>query len=198
MIILKRFISFLLAVCALIGVGALSGCTYTPTEAEKAEVLEAFRTLYPMSIELNEYIFGAGLPTDEVGSDGDKAPLYKSVSSDARYKTESELKAAVLAVYSQEYYDDSLEQLLFTGYENNDKISPRYKEVNGLLQLDVLGEPSFGDLTGRFDVSTAKIEKMTEAFCQIKCSYVRGELSGEFTVTLAKTANGWRFDAPTV
>ncbi len=195
---MKRFLAVILAVCALIGVGALGGCSYTPTAEEKAEALEAFKTLYPMSVELNEYIFGAGLPTEEKKVyDSDKSPLYVNVSEDAKYKTEESFKNAILAVYSEAYFEDSIEPMLFTGYENDKKTAPRYKEVNGLLQRDILGKIPF-DVSGRFDVSTAKIEKITAAYCLVKCAYKRGELTGEFTVTLAKTANGWRFDALTV
>ncbi len=196
---MKRSIAILLAVCALIGVGALGGCSYTPTDAEKTEALEAFKTLYPVSVELNEYIFGIGLPTEKTDIPGSEtAPFYVNVSSDAKYKTELELKNAILSVYSPAYYEDSIEPLLFTGYENNKKAVPRYKEVKGILQLDVLSKAPFDDLSGRFDISAARIEKMTEAFCLIKCSYKRGDLSGEFDITMAKTADGWRFDALTI
>ncbi len=193
---MKKILAILLAVCALIGVSALGGCSYTPTEAEKAEALEAFKVLYPKSAELNEYIFGAGLPTTEGLLGSDQVPSYKDVSEEAKYKTKSELEAAILEVYSQSYYEEAIKPLLFDGYEGEDDINPRYKETKGILQLDVTSESVFP--IGEFDISTAEIVKLTAAFCQIKCAYKRGDFSGDFTLTMEKTAEGWRFDAPTV
>ncbi len=176
--------------------GCLASCEKTPSEEESAEILAEFAALYEKSLIINEYVFGEGLPVVDPESDPDKVlpPHYHEVSEDAPYRTFEEFKAAILEVYSEAYYTDSLNDMLFSGYGDDKKNHPRYKIENGTLRSNCTHDAF--DVSGRFDVSSAVIVKLTAGFCQIEADYTRGTLSNRYTITMAKTADGWRFDAP--
>ena len=108
-------ISLILVTLILVAT-AVTSCGGGPADTE---VLTAFTELYQKSVPINQYIFGKGLPYDNPESyniDELSSPYYVPVSESSPYKTVEEFKAAVLEVYSKDYYDVSLRQGLFDGY----------------------------------------------------------------------------------
>ncbi len=198
---IQKFTGILLILSMLITVLTFGGCipSNAPTPEQSEEVLGAVTELYEKSLILNEYIFGNGLPVSdtEAGEDGKVSPLYVDVAEESPYKTEAEFERAILSVYSESYYEESLSHLLFDGYEVNKDYAPRYKERKGVLQFDVTSEPQFSDLSGRFDIPTAKVISVSSDTAIVECNYSRGDYSAVCTLTLDRTSNGWRFSVPT-
>ncbi len=192
---------FILTVALIIAAGSVCAVGCTPqayiSEEERTEILSAVNELYEKSLELNEYIFGKGMSVSDYDSDGTSSPLYVDVAEDAPYRTEADFERAILSVYSTDYYEASIALMLFEGYENQTVKKPRYRERNGVLQFDVTSEAEFSDLSGRFDLSTAKVVSVSSETAVVRCFYERGDYSGECTLTLERVSSGWRFAAPT-
>ena len=160
------------------------------------ELINEIKALYEKSLEINEYIYGNGLEhtVDPVELVDKKSPYYVSLDENAKYKTINELKDAVLEVYSTGYYSLAIENMLFTGYGDNNKLKAKYKEENGFILIDALCIKS--DLSGRFDFSTAKVEKKSSNSVTIRADYIRDGKVNSYTLIVVKTENGWRFDTP--
>lgn len=191
---MKKIITLLLVILMIVpSVIMLTQCTSKPDEAE---VMAAFKELYEKSVKINEYVFGKGLPVDgDFDKDDIKSPYYVAVSADAEYKSMQELEAAVLEVYSSGYYEDALKGALFDGFEGVSDVKPKYTTDGGIFKVDAAGKAA--DTSGRFDVESARIVKLSAGFASIKATYTRGSTVAEYTLTMALTEQGWRFDAPT-
>lgn len=195
---MKRILATVLLLFVLMGSvpALLVGCAELPDEET---VLSEFKALYERSLEINDYVFGAGLPAESYDEDEEadlKTARYITVASDAKYRTKDDFKAAILTVYSEDYYKDALENLLFSGYDASTSISARYKVSGGELQIDVNNEGK--KTTGRFDLSTAYVSKITSTFVTIKADYTDpdGRKIPACAISMVKTESGWRFDAP--
>ncbi len=187
------------ALLTLAGILVIVSVGCGASEQEKNDALSEFRTLYEKSKEINEIIFGQGLPVDGEYTDvPESGEYYVPVSESSPYKTVEELKNAVLAVYTEEYFNSVLNSTMFVGYgENKDSPYPRYKEKDGKLMIN-LCHKSF-KLRGNRVTDEAVVEKMTSGAAEISTPY---ELDGvrqenKKTLTMFKTENGWRFDDPT-
>lgn len=172
-------------------ISALASCGKKPSSDE---VLSAFSELYERSLAVNEYVYGGGIESDTEW-DGKSSPQYEAVSEKAPCKTRAELEAAVLSVYSEDLYNDSIVYGLFSGYTETDDISPRYSELNGVLKVDISNKGK--ELSGRFDVSSAKIVELSHSKAVIRAPYTKGESTKEYELTMVMTASGWRFDTYT-
>lgn len=184
---MKKTVRFLVLLLVLSLCFGAYGCSKFTEE----EVLAAFKELYPRAYAITGYIYGAGLPyTTENGTD---ASGYAPVSEDSPYQTEEEFKAAILEIFTEQYYETTLKYVIsesLAGDENGMVTSkkPRYK--------------SFG---GKLYVSTT-YEKTTIAKCDVDSAYVndigfkdaevcaKREGLNDKTCYLVLTENGWRFD----
>lgn len=189
----RKVLSLILLIITLSTiVTALPSCDEgTPDEAE---TLSAFAELYERSLIINEYIYGSGMKSDAEW-DGATSPKYADLSEDAPYKTRAELEAAVKSVYSDSYYESSIVYVLFDGYTDTEKLSPRYSEYNGVLRVDISN--SGKELSGRFDTSKAEITKLSYNSATIRAPYTKGDSTKDYELTMVMTANGWRFDIVT-
>ena len=186
-----------LILCLIFALSAFTGCA---TEAQKSEVMTAFNELYPKSVEINKIIYGQGLPASVTFTEEElealSSPYYVPVAEDSVYKTESALKEAILAVYSQEYYDDVLKYTTFEGFgESGSEPPPRYKEVDGVLHINV--KAMTYTLAGKRIVEEASVKSVSSGFATIKTPY---ELDDERSIkflTMVYTEAGWRINDPT-
>ena len=186
-----------LILCLIFALTSFSGCA---TEAQKSEVMTAFNELYPKSVEINKIIYGQGLPASVTFTEEElealSSPYYVPVAEDSVYKTESALKEAILAVYSQEYYDDVLKYTTFEGFgESGSEPPPRYKEVDGVLHINV--KAMTYTLSGKRIVEEASVKSVSSGFATIKTPY---ELDDERSIkflTMVYTEAGWRINDPT-
>ena len=186
-----------LILCLIFALTAFSGCA---TEAQKSEVMTAFNELYPKSVEINKIIYGQGLPASVTFTEEElealSSPYYVPVAEDSAYKTESALKEAILAVYSQEYYDDVLKYTTFEGFgESGSEPPPRYKEVDGVLHINV--KAMTYTLAGKRIVEEASVKSVSSGLATIKTPY---ELDDERSIkflTMVYTEAGWRINDPT-
>lgn len=158
--------------------------------------LAAFKTLYAESVKINEYVFGAGLPYDgEYDLESLSSPYYVEVSEGSPYKTKAELEAAVLSVYSKGYYNN-IRQSLFDGYGEDSDVKPRYKEVGGVLKIDITNTGY--KISGVFDTENATVKDVSSSDAIISAIYsVEGQNQKEYELTLVLENGEWRFDAPT-
>ncbi len=183
------FITLLLIVSSVASCGG---------KADSGEVLAAFSELYGKSVPINEYIFGKGLPYDNpegYNIEELTSPYYVPVSESSPYKTKADFEAAILAVYSRDYYDVSLKQGLFEGYGEKVKEKPRYVEENGVLKIDItkIGLP----ITGTFDTASARVKDSSTTEAVITASWKSGNTVKDYDLTMVLEDSGWRMDSPT-
>ena len=122
---MKRTLSLLLALVILCGAAVgLASCPAAAPAPELEEVYDRIVEVVEASHEVNVLLFGAGLPVYPRGDAEDQLiHRYYGVNDDgreyvtpyAKYKTITEMQAAISAVYSTEYRE-SLFETLFTGY----------------------------------------------------------------------------------
>jgi hypothetical protein len=191
---MKKLIKTLALVLAAVSVFCLVGCS-KPSESE---VLDAYKALYPTAYEIMQIAYGKGLPYDgEYDLENIRGSKYVKVSESSPYKTRAELEAAVLSVYTQDFYDDVLKNLLFGGYEANEDglfgVSPRYKENGGVLYIDIKYE-QFANVTAR-DVDRAVADEIKSKSAVIKVPYTVGGVERIRESIIVLTENGWRLDA---
>ena len=165
---------------------------------DEAELLSTFTELYEKSVPINEYIFGKGLPYDNPDSynlEELNSPHYVNVSEGSPYKTVAELEAAILEVYSKDYYTVSLKQGLFDGYGEKSKEKPRYTEENGVLKIDVTKVGL--EITGRFDPTTARVKSTSSSDAVIVANWISGDTVKEYELIMVFENGAWRLDSPT-
>lgn len=189
-----------------------------PLEITDEEAQAVLEELVPASYEINEIFFGVGLPyegeteeeeestTDTEIDFDDGASLittsYLPVTEDCGYASIREIKAAAQAVYSMGY----LESVYVTMFEGmaatsedgllNNNVSPRYKELAGILCVDALHEPLA--IRGRLTVLSSEVVKKTPDYVSVSC-LCRNEAGEESQETFLLTLeNGvWLLDGPT-
>ena len=188
----KRIIAALLNVAMIL---SLLVCFASCGNVNEAEVLDAFKSLYEKSVEINEVIYGAGLPCEEAYNyEG-----YGKVTEEAPYKTEKELKEAVLSVYSEDYYNSSLKFALFgtkTTAGATTASGARYRtDKNG--KLEVYTEyVKFSDLTGVCIINEAKIEQTwPSVVISVPVEFDGVRRKERHEITMVQEPNGdWRYD----
>ena len=176
------------------------------------EAREILGELIPKAEKINEIIWGEGLPV----VDG-AAPLttvssaqYREVRSDAEYTSIDALKAAILEVYSDDYFEDSINYVAFSdveplstdqyGYsDTNTAVYARYIENgNGVFCADIK-HPAFDTTARKPDVSTARVTNVwfDHIYIEIDMNNSRtGEIE-KVTIRLKKQNEEWRLDDPT-
>ena len=203
---MKRIFSILVVFLMIFtSVFTFSSCSSEPPLLD--DVKEDFCLLIEASAEINEILFGAGLPVyereDEKNSElyanlASQYDKYEYVSTDSKYITVEDIKIAAEKVYTAEYLS-SVYMMAFDGYA--DEISgvtvARYLESEGWIFSSTTYEPLI-DGKREFNYDTMKIVKPSSGdYVNIE---IESSLNGEdLTVTLAfsKTEDGWRLDTPT-
>lgn len=212
-----------LAAIALI-CGAIIGVSYIKTKKavlindEEAKVL--FEDLIPKSEEVNDIIWGAGLPIKADAASAVQTVTgaqYRPVDSGVPYKSVDELRAAVAEVYSADYISKTIAPIAFDGNKDEDKpevassdIEPRYTMVKDvasgemMLARDIMKEGF--TLQTKIDPSSAHVmEHIVErnglfwhvTRVKIGCSATVAGKPTTLTVGIVKDADGWRLDDPT-
>lgn len=177
---------------------ALGGCKekVEPGPPDE-EILARLNEIVPLSQELNEIFVGKGLPpTDKaVKSEYDIGPEYFEVAENAKYRNMASLKAAAESVYSADYLK-SVYLMAFEGH-TEEQITPRYKEVNGILFVDI--NYKVLDLQTELDLSSAQVVESTASKVKIKVNYtLRGTGdSGTMTLVMVNQDGVWLLDGPT-
>ena len=190
---MKKTIRILALVMLVITCFAAYGCD-KPSEGE---VLAAYRELYPKAHELANVIYGDGLAYDgEYDLESLSAPHYVPVSESAPYKTKAELEAAVLAVYSQGFYDDVLKTVMFGGAASDENgmfgIYPRYKETAGVLYVDIKYD-TFVNVSER-DTDTVRVTDVSSKDAVVSVAFVSNGEQKTKDTTMVLTDKGWRLD----
>ena len=209
---MKKILICLLCLCTLL---ACTSCGNSAPDIE--EVRDEIVALVEASYEVNEIIFGEGLPTYERGGDYDKEynlysdndsefDYYEYVTQESGYYFTDQIKWAAEKVYTEEYLE-GLYTMTFDGYadENSGAVTTaRYLDGNGWLLKYAFGENDpFDQLKGkkrRFDFDSMEVVKPSDSkHLNIKIdSFLEGETEKlNITLHLVKTDDGWRLDAPT-
>ena len=188
---MKRLILVILAVTAVL---TLVSCG----KPKDSDILAEYKALYEKAKEVNKIIYGQGLPYD---GEFDKAaltsPHYVAVSQSSPYKTEEEIKAAVLEVYTEDYYLDAFKRVLFDGHTDDyATINARYKTVDGVLMTDVTYEGFASIAGGRCDTAQAYVVRSSRGSAEVGAPYFLNDVkqASDKKVTMLLTENGWRFD----
>ena len=188
---MKKFLRVAAFVLAVMTCLCAVGCK-NPSEDE---VISAYKEIYPAAYQLTEYIYGTGLPYDgEYNREELGKEYYVPVSESSPYKTKEEFIAAVLEVYTEEYYENTLKYVLFeslAGDQNGMVASdaPRYKTVSGTLYINVAFEPS---TVFKCDTSKAYIEDIRTDSAVVGAP--REGTAKDKKCYMVLTESGWRFD----
>ena len=210
---MKKLICLALSIVMLCSLSACSG-----NAPELNEVRDELVSLIESSYEINEILFGEGLPTYERGGEYDKEHFlyspsdtefayYEYVTEDCGYFFADRIKSAAEEVYTAEYLA-GVYTMAFDGYadENTGKVTTaRYLDANGWLMQYAFGEKDpFDQLDGkkrRYDFDSMEIVKpFSSGYINLSIdSYLEGNEGDLLNITLhfKRTPDGWRLDAPT-
>jgi hypothetical protein len=190
-----RIIAFIAALASQLLLSSCAGAE--PLGPSEEEILARLKEIVPTSQQLNEIFVGKGLePTEKaVKSEYNIGPEYFVVAEDAPYRDIASLKAAAESVYSKDYLK-SVYIMAFEGHQESN-ITPRYKEVNGILHVDINYKAL--DLRTELDLSSAKVVESTSSKVKIKINYtLRGtDESGTMTLVMVHQDGVWLLDGPT-
>ncbi len=157
--------------------------------------------LLPKAEEINEIIWGKGLPI-EPGQDGPlktvTAAQYRTVAKDAPYQSTEELKGAIYAVYSEAFFNNTIKYTCFEGADDaledtQAQMYPRYKDNDaGVLIVDITN-PGF-EITTKIDASSAKV---VSAESDNKQTVEVDTNNGKMKIVIVNEGSGWKLDTPT-
>ena len=177
---------------------------------EKAR--EILSELIPEAEEINDIVWGEGLPVVEGAQpiSSVSGAQYREVAENAAYHSIDELKAAIKKVYSDQYFEETINYVAFTDIEplttdqngNPDTSTALYARYiengNGVFCADII-HPAFDTSARTCDAATAHVVKtwFDRVFVEID---VTDRSTGETfrqTIRLKKQSDGWRLDDPT-
>ena len=158
--LMKKLLLVVAVIALLAGIyAAAAGIGYSVLSGQQpiddAELQARMAELIPKAAELNEIIWGKGLPVDP-----EAEPLletvtgaqYRPVAPDAAYKSTDELRAAIAEVYSDAYIRSAINYTAFEGSEGADdgyELYPRYSDMRLVSEDDVVTDILGIDITGR-------------------------------------------------
>ncbi|MBQ3184235.1 MAG: hypothetical protein IJB57_11305 [Clostridia bacterium] len=157
--------------------------------------------LMPKAEEINEIIWGKGLPIEPGQDEALKtvtAAQYRTVATDAPYQSTEELKTAIAEVYSDAFIANTVNYTCFEGADDaledtEAQMYPRYKDNDaGVLIVDITN-PGF-EITTKVDPASAKVvsaESDNKQTLEVETN------SGKIKLVIVKQENGWRLDTPT-
>ena len=199
-------------ICALLLPLCLISCSSEPPALE--DVRDRFEQLIEASYEVNDIIFGEGLPTYD--REGEQAEMiyygfygydaYEIVTADCPYQSVEQIKALAEQVYSPDYLED-IYTMAFDGYadENSENVTTaRYLHTGDYLVKYAFGEKdSFNILLGKriYKYDTMKIGALSTAEAvnlEIE-TYLEGDEQNTYVETLrfVLVNDEWYLDEPT-
>ena len=195
-----------IGILCLIGtlIAGLFGCA-RPLSIGEEEALSVLTELVPLSYEINDLFFGNGLPAADPPEERPGTVSYRPVRDDCSYRSTDEMKAAAAKVYSARYLE-SVFVTVFSGNENDAQAgelgldmstSPRYREIDGRLTVDVSYQPLA--IRGRLTVVSVTLGRATPQYVATEtvCRNEAGETE-TLRILLTKNPDGaWRLDSPT-
>ncbi|MEE0969469.1 MAG: hypothetical protein U0M06_08885, partial [Clostridia bacterium] len=172
------------------------------------DVKDEYISLIEASGEINEILFGTGLPVYKRDGREEEKQVYSNVAEslksyemvkdDCKYLTIDSLKAAADKVYTEDYLSP-VYVMVFDGYADDDMGVSRAKflEWDGWLYQNTEYE-CYIEGKRTFDYDSMKMVKpSTGEYVNIE---IMSELEGEkmkITLAFSKTDDGWRLDTPT-
>lgn len=211
LIVMKKIILSLLPVLLL-----LTSCSSPKYTAD--ELRPVVDDLLEKSAELNEIYFGTGLPAADDVEEAKKfydsfdydieSINYHPVSADAPYQTESDLRAATLEVFTEDYskylFERAFSGISETFTDENEEIATvesvvyaMYIETDGILTVRLDLDKEAIQLGREYNTSDMEIIRCGKDYVLVK---IPTEMNGEQTdieLKLVNTSAGWRLDSPT-
>ena len=173
--ILKKLIIILIVLASIAALyGAAVGISFLVIRGSQpvtdAELTARMEELIPRAAELNEVIWGAGLPADPA-ADPPLASVtgaqYRVVAPDAAYQTVEELRAAISEVYSEPFIREHISYVVFDGDEGLiEEMRPRYTRMKVLDKDDQPVERLGVDITNKGFTLTASIDPSSVRFAR--------------------------------
>ncbi|MBQ7500718.1 MAG: hypothetical protein IJT91_07465 [Clostridia bacterium] len=175
------------------------------------EARDILNDLLPKAERINDIVWGEGLPVVEGSSplSSVSGAQYRAVRPDAEYTSVESLKAAILEVYSDGYFEDTIQYVAFEDVEplttdingNTDMstaVYARYIENgNGVFCADIM-HPAFDTRARTPDVPSAHVKRVwfDRVFIEIDMTDSRTGDIEKLTLRLKKQPGGWRLDDP--
>ena len=208
---MKRVLLFTLALSLLLSLCAfLTGCAAPTSGLTKEEIRTTVSLLADGAAPINVPFFGEGLPAETdmttiaaffgVSEGSEIATLYLPVDEAAPFRTEAELRAAALRVYSPAVCEEILFPRGFDGVRTEEDeriVNARYIERNGILTVQrELSDVYPVQREFDFDKMVILVDEEDRIRVEVP-SFVEGEASVLVRITLVLTDAGWRLDSPT-
>ena len=211
----RAAVCLLLSLIAVLPLPALAGCSRPP---ELDTVRDRFGELIEASGEVNDLLWGEGLPYYEKDSDYAKETglyegtwenlgnyRYVTLEALAKYPSVEDIRAAAGRVYSEAFLSDVGASLFEGNMITTGEISmvsrARYAEINQNLCILVDWDKGFEYHRPTYDLSTMQIvKKLSSAdIVTVTVECVRDDREAPFTVTLRFVSQDgdWRLDSPT-
>lgn len=178
---------------------SLSSCKKAELMSD-AEAVEILSELLPKAEEINEIIWGKGLPVEPGQDEALKtvtAAQYRTVAKDAPYQSTEELKSAICSVYSDAFFNNTIKYACFEGaddaLENTEaQLYPRYKDNDaGVLIVDITN--SGFELTTKIDPAGAKVISAENNKQTVEVDTNNGKIK----LVIVNDGSGWKLDTPT-
>ena len=210
---MKRIACAVLAALILVcGLASCGGGVHT-----EEEIRVALEELLPKSFELNEIYFGEGLPMSDDRSlveefysifDSDvEAINYHPVDPSCGYTTETDIREATLAVYTEDYagylFGRAFSGISATFNEGQEMeytstaVYAMYIEQDGILTVRINLADEAIELGREYDLDGMELVTNEESFVVVKIPTVMNGKALDVKLRLVKTADGWRLDSPT-
>ena len=135
----------ILVLLSLVMLFSLVSCTKAELISD-GEAQQILVELLPKAEEINDIIWGKGLPVEPGQDEALKtvtSAQYRTVASDAPYQSTEELKAAICEVYSDAFFNNTINYACFVGADDAledtaAQMYPRYKDNDaGVLIVDI-------------------------------------------------------------
>lgn len=180
----------LLILCGALLLLSLTSCGALDDD----EAREVLSDLLPKAAELNEIIWGAGLPpaeTPEASAAG--TAKYAKVSADCGYSTLAELRAAAEAVFSAEF----MEIINTTAFDGTEETFPRYNETtDGVLQVNT-SEKGFTLRSTLYPDRARVLYGIGDLLkVAVPCDF-DGKPADDYEIILVRENGLWKIDSPT-
>ncbi len=199
---MRRITSAILTLIIMLSVLCMSSCSKPP---ELSEIKGDIEVLLEASREVNEILFGEGLPIAMQTIDGKEEAVptdyenYDYVAPETGYYMIKQIKEEAEKVYTKEYIAPLYERFFTGRYDNvyGGVVRASYMDSdNGLLKLKTHEAFIKGEMR-TFDYNTIEIVRPSRAdFVTFTIdSYKDGEKMN-IHLTIVKTDAGWRLDSP--
>lgn len=194
--------SLLVGLLAVFAAGSLLACSKKPAlKIEREEALSVLKELVPRSYELNVIFFGEGLPAvAEAYEEEHTKTAYFPVREDAAYASVEAIESEAEKVYSRRYLEE-IYVGAFVGMTSDEgeglltSVSPRYKEIGGVLHIDVSVQPL--SIRGKLEVTDAEIKKSTPEYVELTVTCLEGGQEIQLSILLTLQDGVWLLDSPT-